>query len=140
MSFTWSRSTHLSNSRSLWMTDTSGSHSNFCLAVTEYGVAYDHFCGRGVHGTIIVRILGICGVMGVISSMGGLKRTIPTELPIVLCVLCCVLFFCIHYYIGRGVLLLVIMGICASLSMMVLLMGTTLVPISHSELPVMIRV
>lgn len=35
----WSRSTHLDDSRSLWMTITSGSPSNFCLAVTEYGVA-----------------------------------------------------------------------------------------------------
>lgn len=66
------------------MTDTSGSPTNFCLAVTDYGVAYDHFGGRGVHGTIIVRILGICGVMVVISSMGGLNRTTPTELPYVL--------------------------------------------------------
>lgn len=121
------------------MTDTSGSPTNFCLAVTEFGVANDHFSGRGVHGTIIVRILGICGVMVVISSMGGSKRTTPTELPIVLCVLCCVLFFCIHYYIGRGVLLLVIMGTCASLSMMVPHMGTALVLLSHSELPVVFR-
>lgn len=80
-----SRSIRVTHFSSIQFTTDAGEYDNFADDTDNlYGVAYDHSGGRGVHGTIIVRILGICGVMGVISSMGGSKRTTPTELPFVL--------------------------------------------------------